>query len=83
MKFYIRYEKNVSFLVTQISPNVRKKKFKKIRMDYISITSYTNLWDTNRIGFGQVFGKPSSPYLFKPYQNLNYIKDLSAIATFF
>ena len=30
----------------------------------------------NRIGFGPMMAKVSSPYLFKSYYNLNYIKNI-------
>ena len=39
-------------------------------------------WDTNSIRFGVVKAKVSSPYLFKSYNNLNCIKDLSVMLIF-
>ena len=48
----------------------------------LSIMSFTKSWDSNRIGFGPVMVKVSSPYLIKSYCNLNYIKYLSVILIF-
>ena len=55
---------------------------KFLKMEDFNIMSYTKPLNANRIGFGPVMAKVSSPYLFKSYNNLNCIKDLSKILNF-